>query len=97
MTQTSRYLRDLQKQAFNWQRAHGAKRSRDSAFGLEDELSGGNVVNDIRAIAEFEGSRPEASPASPATQLTCNIWTSPFTLPTTVITDTVLEQRKWST
>lgn len=91
-----RYLRDLQKQVHDWQRAASVKRPREDLFRFDDYLDAGNTVDDFGAPAGLLGPRPEASPTSPVTELSCNIWTSPFTLPTPVINNTNQEQRKWS-
>ncbi|KAH8691419.1 fungal-specific transcription factor domain-containing protein [Talaromyces proteolyticus] len=93
---SERYLRGLQKQVYDGQRAAWARRPREDCFRFDDDLDAGNSVNDFGASAELFGSRPEESPASPTTELSCNIWTSPFTLPTTVIKDTHQEQRNWN-
>jgi hypothetical protein len=53
-------------------------------------------VNDFGATAELLGSGHGGSPTSPTPDLSCTIWASPFTLPTTVIKDTHQEQRNWS-
>ncbi|KAJ5439990.1 uncharacterized protein N7458_010988 [Penicillium daleae] len=90
-----RYLRDLQKQAYNWQRATGVKRPREDCFRFDDDLDVGHIVNDFGATAELLGSGSGGSPSSPAADLSCTIWASPFTLPTTVIKDTHQEQRNW--
>ncbi|OOQ91732.1 Zn(II)2Cys6 transcription factor [Penicillium brasilianum] len=92
---SERYLRDLQKQAYNWQRATGVKRSREDCFRFDDDLDAGHIVNEFGATAELLGSAPGGSPTSPAADLSCTIWASPFTLPTTVIKDTHQEQRNW--
>lgn len=91
-----RYLRDLQKQAYNWQRATGIKRPRDDCFRFNDDFDEQHIVNDFGSAAGLLGSGPERSPASPAADLSFTIWASPFTLPTTVIKDTHQEQRNWS-
>lgn len=90
-----RYLRGLQKQAYNWQRATGVKRPREECFRFDEETGASHPVNESGAVEELLGPRPEGSPVSPA-ELSCNIWTSPFTLPTTVFKNTGQEQRKWS-
>lgn len=89
----ARYLRDLQKQAYKWQRATGTKRSRDEAFGLDLSLADENVENEGSTVAKL--SRLDGDPPSNTTDLSFNIWTSPFTLPTTIM-NTHHEQRKWS-
>ncbi|KAJ5585102.1 fungal-specific transcription factor domain-containing protein [Penicillium hispanicum] len=91
----NRYLRNLQKQAYNWQRETAVKRSRKDDLRFEDDLDVGHAVDDFRAAAELLGSRPGESPPSSVTELSCNIWTSPFTLPTTVIKTSHQEQRNW--
>jgi hypothetical protein len=91
-----RYLRDLQKQVQDWQRAASVKRPREDLSRFDDYLDAGNTVDDFGAPAGLLGPRPEESPTSPVTELSCNIWTSPFTLPTPVINNTHQEQRKWS-
>lgn len=88
----------MQKQAYSWRRATGIKRPPDAAFRLEEDRDEWHEVSDF-GDAEAEllgGNRPEESPSFHATELACNIWTSPFTLPTPVIKDTDKEQRKWS-
>lgn len=96
LTRRIRYLRDLQKLAYNWQRTNGVKRSRDVAFP-EDDLDDRNVLDDFGAAEEFVCPRPtESPPAETDASSTCNIWTSPFTLPTTVMKDSCKRQRKWS-
>ncbi|KAF3386956.1 hypothetical protein F1880_001157 [Penicillium rolfsii] len=92
---SERYLRDLQNQAYNWQRATGVKRPRKDCFRFSDDLDVGNIVNDFGAAADLPGSGPASSPTSPRPDLSCTIWASPFTLPTTVITDTHQGQRNW--
>ncbi|QKX53234.1 uncharacterized protein TRUGW13939_00310 [Talaromyces rugulosus] len=89
------YLRDLQKQVQDWQRAASVKRPREDLSRFDDYLDAGNTVDDFGAPAGLLGPRPEESPTSPVTELSCNIWTSPFTLPTPVINNTHQEQRKW--
>lgn len=90
----TRYLRELQKQAHNSKRAAGTKRPRDFAFTPEDDENEGNA-NNVWASSEV-GGRADESLASPASDFTLNIWTSPFALPSTVIKDTHTEQRNWS-
>ncbi|GMG10613.1 unnamed protein product [Aspergillus oryzae] len=92
----TRYLRDLQKQAYNWQRASGVKRSWDSAFKIGDEVDEESTVHDDQVAAEFVDPQSRGSSASQGSEFTCNIWTSPFTLPSTVIKDPHKEQRNWS-
>ncbi|KAL4883600.1 fungal-specific transcription factor domain-containing protein [Aspergillus karnatakaensis] len=78
------YLHDLQRQAYNWQRATGVKRPRDDCFRFDDDI-----------VAGKHPPTPRRIPGTPANELSCSIWTSPFTLPTTVLKDTHQEQRKW--
>ncbi|KAL4798552.1 hypothetical protein BDV19DRAFT_356470 [Aspergillus venezuelensis] len=78
------YLHDLQRQAYNWQRATGVKRPRDDCFRFDDDI-----------VAGKHPPTPRRTPGTPANELSCSIWTSPFTLPTTVLKDTHQEQRKW--
>lgn len=96
LTAGIRYLRDLQKQAYHWQRVSGTKRSRDVAFPPEDDLDDGNILNDLGGAADLLCPRPTESPADTEATSVCNIWTSPFTLPTTVMKDADKRQRKWS-
>ncbi|RAQ42956.1 hypothetical protein AFGD_010840 [Aspergillus flavus] len=91
----TRYLRDLQKQAYNWQRASGIKRSWDSAFKIGDEVDEESTVRDDQVAAEVVDPQSRGSSASQGSEFTCNIWTSPFTLPSTVIKDPHKEQRNW--
>ncbi|KAJ5167824.1 fungal-specific transcription factor domain-containing protein [Penicillium canariense] len=83
------------KQAYNWQRATGVKRPREDCFRFDEDLDPGHVVNDFGSAAELLDPRAGESPASPAANLSCTIWASPFTLPTTVIKDNHQEQRNW--
>ncbi|KAL4942658.1 hypothetical protein BDV06DRAFT_235261 [Aspergillus oleicola] len=78
------YLHDLQRQAYNWQRVTGVKRPRDDCFRFGDDI-----------VAGKHPPTPRRTPETPASELSCSIWTSPFTLPTTVLKDTHQEQRKW--
>ncbi|KAJ5814186.1 uncharacterized protein N7503_000936 [Penicillium pulvis] len=89
------YLRGLQKQAYNWQRATGVKRSRDDSFRSDGDLDTDHPVDDFGAAEQLLGPRPGRSSESADIDLSCNIWTSPFTLPTTVFKDAHQEQRKW--
>ncbi|RDW93691.1 Zn(II)2Cys6 transcription factor [Aspergillus mulundensis] len=77
------YLHYLQRQAYNWQRATGVKRPRDECFQFENDVD------------RAKPPTPRPTPGTPANDLSCSIWTSPFTLPTTVLKDTHQEQRKW--
>lgn len=95
LTARTRYLRDLQKQAYHWQRVSGTKRLRDVAFP-EDDLDDGNILNDLGGATDLLCPRPTESPADTEATSVCNIWTSPFTLPTTVMKDAYKRQRKWS-
>ncbi|BCS23913.1 Zn(II)2Cys6 transcription factor [Aspergillus puulaauensis] len=92
---SERYLRGLQKQAYNWQRATGVKRPREECFRFDEDTGTSHPVNESGAAEELLGPRPEGSPVPPAAELSCNIWTSPFTLPTTVFKNAGQEQRKW--
>lgn len=96
LTARTRYLRDLQKQAYHWQRVSGTKRSRDAAFPPEDDFDEGNILNAFGAATDLSCPRPTDSPADTEATSVCNIWTSPFTLPTTVMKDAHKRQRKWS-
>ncbi|KAL3485509.1 hypothetical protein BJX62DRAFT_242865 [Aspergillus germanicus] len=80
------YLHSLQRQAYNWQRATGVKRSRNENFQFQDN-------ND--AVSGRQPPTPSRTRGALANDLLCSIWTSPFTLPTTVLKDTHQEQRKW--
>ena len=92
----TRYLRNLRTQAYNWQCATGVKRPREDAFRFNDDVDAAYPINDSRAAEELLGPKPGRSPGMPENELSCNIWTSPFTLPTTVFKNTHQEQRKWS-
>lgn len=87
------YLRDLQKQASNWQRVSGIKRPRVGSLRLDEEENLGRSSTAVEVLA----TEPADSPASNESDPTLNIWTSPFTSPSTIFKEAFKEQRKWST
>lgn len=93
----TRYLRQLQKQAYNWQRTNGVNRPQDDELSSHGDITK-HHTNDIRTSEDLldlgivEDQHTGATPA----KTSCNIWTSPFTLPTTVFPNTRLSQRNWS-
>lgn len=59
-------------------------------------MDGGSTFDDFGAATELLCPRPTDSPEGTETASTCNIWTSPFTLPSAVMKNSRKEQRKWS-
>ncbi|PWY87950.1 Zn(II)2Cys6 transcription factor [Aspergillus sclerotioniger CBS 115572] len=84
---SERYLRGLQTQIKQLQRSANLKRLRHVSSEREASVDGPNNSSDTGVPSEVE-SIPLESQIPQISDFTCNIWTSPFPLPTPVIKDT---------
>ena len=113
LTEKSRYLQELQKQAKDHQQQHQdapvstpatGKRSADVAFESEIELNGvfdwwRTSSYDRPNCVPLDTPRPEEAPPPYQQPIdhARSIWTSPFTLPSRIITNTPhSNKRNWS-
>lgn len=96
----SRYLRDLQNEVKQLKRLLSAKPSKDFPYDLGSGKDGGVNSEDGFVPSEISSTRLDERQILQTDHSTYSIWTSPFTLPTTVIMDmrrpSKPNKRNWS-
>ncbi|KAL4895512.1 Zn(II)2Cys6 transcription factor [Aspergillus ambiguus] len=85
---SERYLRRLQTHIKQLQRLTGVSHTRNGPVEIESNINDRPGSDGVCVHSETARSQPKDSHASQTNGYSCSIWTSPFTLPTTVLSDT---------
>lgn len=96
ITDANRYLHELRKQARDNQGRHHSHRPSEVASASGDAVHDHAWTEAERPISEPRSFAPGEQPAPEREDQVLDIWTNPFTQPSTIIQNIYQNRRTWS-